>query len=316
MATPKFAPRRPPPWLLSAQAQRPPSRRFARWSTTRSGQSARPPVDALACLGHDGVTALIELLTDPDASIRAGAAAQFAEHREINDGRAVTALIELLKDDDPFVSSSAPGGLRKGTPGAERALPALLASVQGKYRWTSPEAVNALGSFGPAAKEGVPALIDRTTSKDENVDAAAILALGEIGPDAKAAIPAVIKRLGGPNGEPRVAAVEALVRIDPRGETVLPTLMKLLTDGDRKIRGHAAGRAQAPSAHEGRAAGVGGGDGDGYIGGLHEAVEAAVANFQGVNEANVPVLASSLLDGHNAAMSLLVKVGPADIHPS
>jgi HEAT repeat protein len=128
-------------------------------------------------LGAPAVPALVDLLRDPDPTMRALAARTFWGMGARAEG-AASALAEALKDADPRVRVGAAMALDNMGPPAAPAVQALMAALRDSNPEVRQWAARALGSIGPAAEPAVPAL--QKVAKLEGVQGAAEEAIRKI----------------------------------------------------------------------------------------------------------------------------------------
>jgi hypothetical protein len=131
---------------------------------------------------------------------------------------AVPGLVDMLNDPNPSVRVVAVRALHRIGPEAAEAAPALIdAAKKEKESRVRFKAAMALVEIEPGSKSAVPILIE--SLKDNNLPWGAkdlaIGALGKIGPDAKDAIPMLIELIREKNRIEASSALEALKKIDP-----------------------------------------------------------------------------------------------------
>jgi hypothetical protein len=154
--------------------------------------------------------------------------------------------IALLKHASPTVRRSAAGGvfsLRRQTPEARRAIPALIDALADPDRMVRFQAALALKEMGADASNAVPALmrildnkVAPGTNNDFYVRAAAASALGKIGPGAASALPVLKAALTETHSYFRGQVATAILRISGDVDTALPVLLTEMpvTMGDSK----------------------------------------------------------------------------------
>ncbi len=169
----------------------------------------RPVLAGLTALW--GLPVAVAGVADEDLQVRN--AATFAME-SLDAGTAVPALIDLLSNPDTTVRGAAAAALGSAfAPQAAQAVPALAeAQAREAESWVRRTMVETIGKIGPVAVESVPALIEALSSQSINneVMEAAIEALGLIGPGARQAIPHLIDLLQHPEWTVRLAASDAL----------------------------------------------------------------------------------------------------------
>lgn len=154
--------------------------------------------------------------------------------------------IALLKHDSPTVRRSAAwgiGSLRRQTPAARSAIPALIDALLDSDRMVRFYGALALKDMGADASNAVPALtrivdnkVAPSTNNDFYVRAVAASALGKIGPDAAAALPALKEALNESHSYFRGQVATAILRISGDVDTAIPVLLAEIpgTIGDSK----------------------------------------------------------------------------------
>lgn len=232
-------------------------------SSAGSAPPARSPFNA-------AVAALAEALSDPNATVRTGAAQALAAAGAAGKD-AVPALARLFKDDDRRVRRYAIRALEQAGPAAVDATPALIEAIQDPANTEREYMLAALTAIGPQAApalvaalrlESAPVRRDmarvlgtakpdpaavlpglRALLQDSNWEAreGAALALGFMGETAKDAAPLLTPLVKDPRPEVRLAVAWALGHLNPATkETVVPVLVEALTDARPEIRVQAA----------------------------------------------------------------------------
>jgi HEAT repeat protein len=123
---------------------------------------------------------------------------------------AVPALVNALWDEESHVRSSAAEALGRIGPGAKKAVPALVALLQGEAAedHVCSATAEALGLIGPAAEPAVPVLREKLRHGDVYVGVSAALALWRIGKDRSGAA-LVVAAAEDRNIRARICAAEA-----------------------------------------------------------------------------------------------------------
>jgi HEAT repeat protein len=209
------------------------------------------------------VAALTEVLKDPEAAARKGAAYGLGWARR-NDKKAVDLLLKLIKSDpDPVTRRTAT--IAVGQIACElhekanaanpeqiielaRAVVPVLVEVlrgepQGDQRFLIHRAAKSLSYFGEAASEGIPELHRLLRSatgnpRDQQLRAVLISSLGRIGPASDRAIPEIVA--SSRYECCRYSVAFALGRIGRGGEDVENVLLDLTQAEDHWIRREAA----------------------------------------------------------------------------
>lgn len=140
-----------------------------------SGSDTRAEAAALllAAEDSDGLALLKELAADPDSDVRWWATRALAE---VDDPGVTALLLDALNDPDPEVRKC--GALALGGQPDERAVPALIRSLEAQDRLLARLAGNALVAIGAAA---VPELIEVMHDGSRAARLEAVRALCEIG---------------------------------------------------------------------------------------------------------------------------------------
>jgi HEAT repeat protein len=210
---------------------------------------------AMGSLAQPAVPALTALLSDPNETVRAAAAAALGSIGAALD-ETIAELLRIMRRGDFYDSRHAAHALAKlghravpalreaaTYPGygvgsfAEEALadvrdPAAVPHLLREARKGSMSAVEGLGRIGRPAAAAVPFLVDLIQDPDTVRQWYAIEALGKIG-DASV-VPALAAKLRSSNGRTRWETVEALGRIsDPSTE---PLIAPTLSDPDHVVR--------------------------------------------------------------------------------
>jgi HEAT repeat protein len=144
----------------------------------------------LAGLGHEGVTVLLEALTNKDWLVRNFAASALGEANSDLD-KVIPALIEITrmkctKQEDYLVVDGAGIGLMQLQKQSETVVPALAQLISSPDNTTRLLAAAFLRGFGTDAKAAVPVLLKARTDVNAGVRDAAENALKEIDPQAAA----------------------------------------------------------------------------------------------------------------------------------
>jgi len=153
--------------------------------------SRRAPVTAsiaLAGLGHDGVSVLLQGLTNQNWSIRNFAASALGEASSDLD-KVVPALIEVAmtkctNQEDYLVRDAAGSSLANLHTNVESVVPVLSEFLTSSNSKTQVSGALCLGMLGADAKAAVPLLLKARSDADSRVRRAAESALNEIDPKA------------------------------------------------------------------------------------------------------------------------------------
>jgi RNA polymerase sigma factor (sigma-70 family) len=191
---------------------------------------------AIDRIGQDGITPLIEALTNENASVRLevvhalGSVSFYSGNTNIQMSNAISALIDSLEDKSPSVRSIAANSLG-GIRGVESTVvPALIKGLDDNYIWTRWNACLALGQFGAQAKSAIPALLAKLNSDARGT---AAIALVQIEPDNATRINSLmpilienIEGIGGTNMNYRSTTADALGSIGEIAKPAVPALLK------------------------------------------------------------------------------------------
>lgn len=145
--------------------------------------------------------------------------------------------VALLNHDSPTVRRAAAlglGALRRQSPSANQAIPALIGALTDKDLMVRFNAAGSLREMGADASNAVhtltTVLANRGAGPETNtffyLRAVAADALGKIGPAAASAVPALKAALQESNSYLRGQAAVAIWRIDSDAEVVLPVLLR------------------------------------------------------------------------------------------
>jgi HEAT repeat protein len=177
-------------------------------------------VRILAAIGKPAMPAMVRLLDDGDAQVRARAAEVLGR---MGDPSAVEPLARALRDKDPQARAAAAAAL--ATLGGPQALEVLIADMRAqKTREEQGVTAREIVRFGPAAVEP---LIKELASPDLGYQYTVTQILGEIG-DPRAIGP-VIEKMKARS----VYAMEALVKMGP---AAIDAVMAVTDDPDKEVR--------------------------------------------------------------------------------
>ncbi len=143
---------------------------------------------ALAGIGHDGISVLLQALTNQDWVIRFSAANALAEAGSDLD-KVVPALVELVRirgngREDSLVRGAAGSSLVHLHKEPELVVPAFSEFLASPDAGMRAFGASLLGGMGADAKSAVPLLVRACTDEDADVREAAQRALKNIAPDA------------------------------------------------------------------------------------------------------------------------------------
>lgn len=183
--------------------------------------------------------ALVERLTADEPDLRAAAAHALGI---LNRSSSVTALVGAMGDEQIQVRKAAAEALAAI---GERAIPALVATLEGRGGRLAPYALWALGEIG--SPSAVDTLIDRAQNASTwRIRWSAVESLGDVG--GKRAGRALVTALDDPDERVRSAAGDALMRI---GTQAIAPLAETLRHPQREMRQAARdtlGRIASPEA--------------------------------------------------------------------
>ncbi len=195
-------------------------------SPLRSGSARRlGELGPKAAAAHP---ALVKMLDDPDASVRACAAEALASIKAI-DAELIAKVIERLLASHVDAIERQPRWKARGL---------LLCSDEAAF-------IQLLATAGP------PAIAPLSECLDDEAwfaRAAGAMALGAIGPDAAPEVPAILALLDDDELTVRCSALAALGQIGTPAERIVPSLTAALRDEDPAIRAHAASSLGAVGA--------------------------------------------------------------------
>jgi HEAT repeat protein len=208
------------------------------------------------------IPALVQLLSDPENSVRQEAARSLAKIGPMSVGplidtldgadrkaraAAIVALVDLgsqaapaieplaaaLRDHDHLIHGTAAEALSGiGKP----AVGMLISALDDPNPDVRHIAASALSRMGVIADEAVPSLVRTLDDTESPVRAAAANALGRIGPAARAAVDSLQVRLKDTAIEVRKTCAEALGRLGRLSITAVPTLLELQQDEAEVVR--------------------------------------------------------------------------------
>ena len=202
--------------------------------------------DALAQVGDDRLAELcVELLFDPAAEVRRGAAFALLPLFDPRDPVMVAAVIKALQDEDRrvrHISLQAVAQLEGDqAPLAITALTARLADAQEDAQMQA-EVVRLLGRHGPAAHDALPSLLQNIQhSEVRHLRAACLRATTRIGASEDELLPTYRHVLRHDADERlRVLAAEGISAMGPLAEPAVDDLLAALRDDSAAVQGVAA----------------------------------------------------------------------------
>ena len=191
---------------------------------------------AMDRIGQDGITSLIEALTNENSSVRyevihaLGGVLIYSGNTNIQMSDAISTLIDSLEDKSPYVRSIAANSLGVIKDEPSTVVPALIKSLDDNYIWTRWNTCLALGQFGTQATSAVPTLL---TMLKSDARGTAAIALVQIEPDNKTRINSLmpilienIEGIGGTNINYRSTTADALASIGEMAKPAVPALLK------------------------------------------------------------------------------------------
>jgi HEAT repeat protein len=196
---------------------------------------------ALAEMGAPAFRPLRLALIDGDGRVRQGALSVLTTmaqnfHPNLDYQELAPLVAGALRDQDPSVRLSAALSLEAFGPSGKDGVPELIAAISDNDARVRSAAVSALGRIGPAANSAVPLLLLRLVDQNEPIIGAAE-SLGQIGAPA---VGALANALSHADSDVRAAAAKALGRLGPAATPSVPQLAKRLMDEDRDVRVEAA----------------------------------------------------------------------------
>lgn len=171
----------------------------------------------LAQIGQAALPAVIELLKDRNAPVRARAVRCLALVGAKSSKELLPALLEALKDADPSVRDQAAEALGAVEPKAKEAAPALISALKDsnvRVRLTACRSLIALN--GAEAYVTIPVLLAAFKDKDPWTRQHSAVSLGLLGPAANEAVPALTAALQDPVDAVRRAVTDALKQIQAK----------------------------------------------------------------------------------------------------
>jgi HEAT repeat protein len=196
----------------------------------------------LAQIGQASAPAVIDLLKDPNAPVRARAVRCLAALGAKSSKEALPALLGALKDADPGVRIQAAEGLGGFKSRAIEASAALKLALRDSNLGVRLAASSSLIAVcGPEAQDALPVLKAALGDGDVAVRRKAAEALAELGPAVTNAAPILQAVLQDKDARARIVAAEALLKAKAlSAKDALPVLLSALKDQDPWTRQHAA----------------------------------------------------------------------------
>lgn len=196
----------------------------------RDGGSARRQVLLRTITRATASPAVIECLSDPDATVRAMACDALAR---VGSTSAVPSLFRLLGDENPRVVQSAIGAIQSlGTTEARRLALAAATSDHRTVRWA---AFRVLAYFGQ--REALPVFLAALDSDDLRLREAAISGLAYL--DAPRALDALLECTISNEARTRSAALRSLGQCPVSDGRILEALVRGVHDADPWVRYYA-----------------------------------------------------------------------------
>jgi len=190
-----------------------------------------PYVAALEDIGEQSVTPLMNLLKDPDPSLRQIAASILGR---IGSPRAANALMESLSDNDSNIRSSAAYALGKIR--AEKAVEPLILMLEQESGPVFYAAASALGNIG--SLKALDPLIEALDKTDVWSRKVAVAALGNLG--AEKPVDPLLNILEEESLDARVKREIIVAFLKIGSKRTLEALQKALSDEDAEVRLYAA----------------------------------------------------------------------------
>jgi HEAT repeat protein len=176
-------------------------------------------LDSLAALGADArpaASALVDALSDANATVRAQAIKILGGIGPSVRDLALGSLVAALRDRDASVSAAAVDALDKLGEPAKADVPDLRKHLKDEMAAVRRYALNALGKLGPSATAAFDDLVERITAdRDPALRAQAIATVLEVEPNRKEALTAYTRALADTNAMVYRQAVRALVQVSP-----------------------------------------------------------------------------------------------------
>jgi hypothetical protein len=153
----------------------------------------------------------------------------------------VDALIEVIRAGRPADRVTAAHRLAKFAPIAPRALPTLLAALDGADPELEAALTAALDSIGPPPAEYVRLIVSGLESRSDTVRRYAVHSFADRNKAPEEALPALVNLLGDPHAPVRLHAAEALDRVGGKARPLaLGPLVACAADLDPTVRKAAA----------------------------------------------------------------------------
>jgi HEAT repeat protein len=181
----------------------------------------------------EAVPKLIELTETAITSVRHNAAAALGEIGPEAGERVLAPLEALLEERIYPIRRSAVIALGKLGPFAERAAPAVRASLESS-RSIRAEAACALWQMTGESEPGLSILLEELQSLDSPWESAK--AFERLGKTAKLAVPQLIELLDSKNAETQLFAAYSIAGIGPAAKQALPALQQMLEDPEEDVR--------------------------------------------------------------------------------
>jgi HEAT repeat protein len=175
---------------------------------------------------------LSKALQDPDDDVQAMAAVGLVRLKAWRGKNIIEPLIRALDSRNPEARMFAVEALGQIGPAAEKAIPALVATMERQEAFLADEAAEALGKIGAAA---LPAVLQLLGGAEDDLLPYIVKALAGIGPDAESALPKLIELLESKDAMARAAAAQALGEMGGKGDSI-QALTSALLDDDPQVQ--------------------------------------------------------------------------------
>ena len=209
--------------------------------TAGEGLALLDAVKGLRSIGEPATPALLDVLKDPDASVRRNAVWVFEQSNWWNkDETVISALASAYNDTNAYVRSRvviALGNSRANMRAVILCLGAALKDADTEVRRSATKSLEhfSLGRDFPDVKSAVPALVAALNDPDHEVCVGAAMVLWELEQSIVPAVPGLAAALKDKNAETRKHAVQLLGTIGPQAKAAVPALITAINGEDESL---------------------------------------------------------------------------------